>query len=159
MEAGFSQIQTCLILFEFCCTGNNVNFEQSTYSVYEDSGSVQLVLVLKKPSSTDLTVRVKMFNQQTSATSMYVCSYVHHNLLYMYCNTYIEGSDFYFVPLYISFLTGVMKVAFNVTIIEDTILEYNESFSVGVDPLTLPDKITIGISSHTTVTILNDDSK
>ena len=77
----------------------------------------------------------------------------------MYCNTYTEGVDFYFAPLYISFPTGVVKVAFNVTISEDTILEYNESFSVGVDPLTLPSKITIGSSSHTIVTILNDDGK
>ena len=36
-----------------------VSFEQSTYSVNEDGGSVQPVLVLSNPSSTDITVQVK----------------------------------------------------------------------------------------------------
>ena len=52
-------------------TATVVNFEQSTYSVYEDSGHVELVLVLSNPSSTDLIVGVKIFNQETSSTSMY----------------------------------------------------------------------------------------
>ena len=52
-------------------TATFVNFEQSTYSVYEDSGLVELVLVLSNPSSTDLIIRVKMFDQKTSATGMY----------------------------------------------------------------------------------------
>ena len=35
-----------------------MKFNQSTYSVYEDSGPVQPVLVLSNPSSTDITVEV-----------------------------------------------------------------------------------------------------
>ena len=52
-----------------------------------------------------------------------------------------------------------MRVTFNVTIIEDNILEHNESFSLSVDPLTLPNRVTTGGSGNTTVTILNDDGK
>ena len=36
-----------------------VKFSQSTYSVNEDDGLVQPVLVLSNPSSTDITVQVR----------------------------------------------------------------------------------------------------
>ena len=36
-----------------------VNFNQSTYSVDEDDGPAQPVLVLSNPSSTDITVQVR----------------------------------------------------------------------------------------------------
>lgn len=49
-----------------------MNFEQSTYSVYEDRGVVGPVLVLSNPSSTDLSIGVKMFDKQTPASGMYV---------------------------------------------------------------------------------------
>ena len=52
-----------------------------------------------------------------------------------------------------------MRVAFNVTIVEDNVLEHNESFSLSVDPLTLPNRVTIGSSGDIAVTILNDDGK
>ena len=39
-------------------TSLNVSFSQSTYSVNEDDGSVQPVLVLSNPSSTNITVLV-----------------------------------------------------------------------------------------------------
>ena len=42
-------------------------FSQSTYSVNEDNGPAQLVLVLSNPSSTDITVQVR--DTQNTATS------------------------------------------------------------------------------------------
>ena len=74
-------------------------------------------------------------------------------------HTATEGSDFVFVPQNVSFPAEVTMVTFNVTIIEDNILEHNESFSLGIDPLTVPNRVTVGSSGDTTVTILNDDSK
>ena len=38
---------------------STVSFSQSTYSVNENDGSAQPVLVLSNPSSTDITVRVR----------------------------------------------------------------------------------------------------
>ena len=46
-------------------------FNQSVYSVNEDAGPVQLVLVISNPSSTDITVQVT--NTDRSATGEY-CS-------------------------------------------------------------------------------------
>ena len=40
-----------------------VNFSQSTYSVDEDDGPAQPVLVLSNPSSTDITVQVRSKNK------------------------------------------------------------------------------------------------
>ena len=44
-----------------------VTFEQSTYSVDEDAGPAQPVLVLSNPSSTDITVQVS--DTENTATS------------------------------------------------------------------------------------------
>ena len=70
-----------------------------------------------------------------------------------------EGSDFIFGPYDALFPAGVTRAAFNVIIIEDDILESDESFTLVIDLLTLPRRIMIGSSNQTTVTILNDDSK
>ena len=48
-----------------------VMFNQTTYSVNENAGPAQPVLVLSNPSSTDITVQV--FNTDGSATGEY-CS-------------------------------------------------------------------------------------
>ena len=48
-----------------------VMFNQSMYNVDEDAGSVQLVLVLGNPSSSDITVQV--ITEDGSATGEY-CS-------------------------------------------------------------------------------------
>ena len=40
------------------CLVPSVSFNQSTYSVDEDDGAAQPVLVLSNPSSTDITVQV-----------------------------------------------------------------------------------------------------
>lgn len=84
---------------------------------------------------------------------MYV--YVHLILIHVG----IEGLDFNFVPHNIFFPAGVTRVTFNVTIIEDNTLEHDEFFSLSVDPLILPDRVTIGNYTDTTITIVNDDSK
>ena len=41
-----------------CHTAATVSFSQSTYNVNENKGSVEPVLVLSNPSSTDVTIRV-----------------------------------------------------------------------------------------------------
>ena len=49
----------------------NVMFSQSIYSVTKDSGSVQLSLVLSKPSSTTFTVEVSNTCTDGFATGEY----------------------------------------------------------------------------------------
>ena len=47
-----------LYVFHTYSTAATVSFSQSMYSVGENEGPVQPVLVLSNPSSTDVTVRV-----------------------------------------------------------------------------------------------------
>ena len=63
-------MKVSLIFFLFLLA-ITVNFEQSMYSVNENAGPAQPVLVLSNPSSTDITVQV--FNTDGSATGEY-CS-------------------------------------------------------------------------------------
>ena len=60
-----------MLIICFYYTATDVNFEQSTYSVHEASGIVQLVLVLTNPSSTDLIIGVTIPEQEASATGMF----------------------------------------------------------------------------------------
>jgi len=56
-----------IILFTATTTfATSVNFSQSTYSVGEDNGSVQPVLVLSNPSMTDITVEIEYINGATT---------------------------------------------------------------------------------------------
>ena len=40
------------------CSATSVNFSQSVYSIIEDKGSVQIVLILSNPSVYDTTITV-----------------------------------------------------------------------------------------------------
>ena len=55
-----------------------ISFNQSTYSVDEDSGSVKPVLLLNNPSLNDFTMRVLSINESASGkliTSMKLATY------------------------------------------------------------------------------------
>ena len=52
-------LHTILYMINQYTIAVTVSFSQSTYSVSEDDGSVQPVLVLSNPSSTDITVQVR----------------------------------------------------------------------------------------------------
>ena len=63
-------VKSCLQVNVFFFQASTVVFSQSAYSVNEDSGQAQPVLVLSNPSSTDITVQVSTTNG--SATGEYV---------------------------------------------------------------------------------------
>ena len=53
-------------MYEFCVDAT-VSFNQSSYSINENNGPVQIVVVLSNPSSSDITIQV--LNTDESATS------------------------------------------------------------------------------------------
>ena len=63
-----ANVQLYLLLLILAPT---VNFDQSTYGIDEDKGSVQLLLELSNPSTTDITIRV--FSSDGSATGKFCC--------------------------------------------------------------------------------------
>ena len=68
-----------------------------------------------------------------------------------------DGQDYKSGQYNITFIVGVSSVSFDISIIDDEILEQNESFNLGL--CSLPDNVIVGDVSQATVTILNDDSK
>ena len=59
-------VSTIILYAYFCGIDIMVSFSQSTYSISEDAGPIQPVLVLSNPSSFESTVKV--FNIDGTAT-------------------------------------------------------------------------------------------
>ena len=70
--------------------------------------------------------------------------------VYRGCGLYIANSTVMVVP------SEAASVSFNITVIDDHVLEANESFYLYIDS-TLPDNVVEGIISKAQVIIFNDD--
>ena len=115
-----------------------VSFNQSTYSTNENSGVMQVVLVLSNPLSTDITIQVTNYEDTASVG---------------------RNRDYTIVTRAVTFIAGTTIGTLNVTINDDKIDESNEKFTLTVDPYSLPIGITVGYPYQTTVTIMDDDRK
>lgn len=62
-----------------------------------------------------------------------------------------------YIPVLIS--AGMTRASFDVKIINDRILEGTETFTMSIDPVSLPYGVTLGSPGSTIVSILDDDSK
>ena len=63
-------------------------------------------------------------------------------------------------PYSITFLSGNIRVPFDVAIVDDSILESDENFILTVDPSSLTNsRVTVGSPSDSTITIMDDDGK
>ena len=69
------------------------------------------------------------------------------------------GVDYDSGPYTVTFPAGVTRVPFDVPINDDNVLEDDESFTLGIDPSSLPDDVTRGNPGSATVTINNTVSK
>ena len=72
-----------------------------------------------------------------------------------------HGVDYTAGPYSVTFPVGSITALFNVIIMNDNILESNEKFVLTVDPSTLPSnsRVTVGIPSNSTVTIIDNEGK
>ena len=72
----------------------------------------------------------------------------------------IGGVDYGSGPYTVTFPAGVTRVPFEVSLIDDTIYEGNENFTLTINPSSLPTGVTVGSRDQATVTIVdNNDSK
>ena len=72
----------------------------------------------------------------------------------------IAGDDFTGSgPFYVTFPAGENQVKFVISITNDDVVENNESFTLSINPSSLPLGVTVGDPSQTTVTIIDDDSE
>ena len=70
----------------------------------------------------------------------------------------IGGDDYDTGPYIVVFHVGVTSTTFNVTIINDNILELDENFNLTMSPSTASNVI-LGQNYQTRINIMNDDSK
>ena len=125
-----------------------LSFSQSTYSINEDVGSIQLTLVLSNSLSTDITVQV--VDDDNTATGEYRHKQHGNN------NNLIGGGvDYNSGPYNVTFPAGVTSVSFIITINNDNILEDDEEFNLTI----FPNNIITDSISRATVIIVNDDGK
>ena len=69
------------------------------------------------------------------------------------------NSDYNPGPYDISFNSGDTKYLLNISINDDIVLEGSEEFMLSIDPLLLPDRVTIGTHDKTNVAITDNDRK
>ena len=70
-------------------------------------------------------------------------------------NNLTGGVDYNSGPYDVIFPAGVTSVAFNISVINDTILEENESFTLTIINSSLLSRVDLGIPDNTTVTIVD----
>jgi len=127
-------------------------FGDRTYSVDEDDGPAQPVLVLSNPSSTDITVQVR--DDDDTATSEWI------NYIIININSNLTGGVDYGPGIYsVVIPAGMTMVPFDIPIFNDSILEGNEDFDIVIIQGSLPDGVTRGTPGRATVTIVDDDRK
>ena len=76
-----------------------------------------------------------------------------------YYSLQIGDKDYISGPYNVTFPIGVVRVAFNISITNDDILENNENFNVTFNPSSLPSYVTIGDPGQTIVMIVDNDCK
>ena len=133
-------------------TSITVNFYQSKYIVNEKDQLLQPQLVLNESSSTNITVQIKSID--ITATGKHI-NIIVNDVLTLYLLTG-GGVDYNSVLYNVTFPAGVTNVSFNVTVINDTVLETNETFNLTTVENSLPTNVTLGKIDQATVTIVND---
>ena len=72
---------------------------------------------------------------------------------------FVEDNDYNSGPYSVIIPAGMTNVPFDVPIIDDTILEENETFTLEINSSSLPSRITVSNPSQARVVIRNDDCK
>ena len=68
-------------------------------------------------------------------------------------------NDYTTGPYYVTISAGLTKVSYDIIVLNDNVLEGNETFYVFINPVTLPRDVTVGDIYQAGITIINDDSK
>ena len=71
----------------------------------------------------------------------------------------IEGSDYGSGSYMVNFNAGVTRVSFNVSILDNNILENDETFILTIEHSSLPNNVDVGTPNETKITIVDDDGK
>ena len=123
-----------------------VRFNNSTYRVSESDGVVQPVVLFTNPSSTDITVHIMSTNNKIPTGKVNHIMQLHH-MMSTTGMSYNPGS------YEILFTAGQTNASFNISIFEDGIRDDNEMFTLTINSKMLPDRVSTGNPSTSTVII------
>ena len=139
----------------YVCVAITVAFNQSTYNVTENSGIIQLFLVLSSPSSINETVQLITNNVDTdnSAIGMINNCMCEYNM----CIHITGGVDYNSGPYTVTFPIGSTIASFDITIIDDNVFEFDEIFNVSI--ISITNGPIAGTPTVVTVTIIDTTSK
>ena len=90
---------------------------------------------------------------------MHPCTYMQlYSIKTLYnLYTYIDGNDFIFDPLNLTFMAGNINSVFSITINDDNLFEINETFDLNI---TYPSSTPLSVGNRTaTIEILDNDRK
>jgi len=73
-------------------------------------------------------------------------------------SVYSGGEDYKFEPYNVTFPAGVTAKSLNVTIVDDNILENNETFNLRISSQ-LPNRVNLNNTNQITVTIEDNDGE
>ena len=126
-------------------------FSERAYRVDENDGPAQPVLVFSNPPLIDITIQVR--DDDDTATSE--CT----NIIIININSTLTGGDDYGPGIYTVVIPAeTSMVPFNISIVDDNILEGDEDFDVVILQRSLPAGVIRG-NPRATVTIVNHNCK
>ena len=132
----------------------SISFHQSFYNASENTGSVQVELVLSNPVSFEFSVIIHHHDKSAIGMilSVIMCT---DNAKLLMC---VGGSDYDAGPYNITIPAGKIHVPFNITIMNDNMHEEIEWFELYI-PTTqnLPDRIYFGKNLTTNSSIDDND--
>ena len=118
-----------------------ISFNKSKYSVNEDGGQIQLTLILSNPSSTDITIQVTASDGTATSELAIINSSSIKCIL-------TGGDDYDSGPFSAIFPAGKTVATFNVSIIDDDIVEGTETFELSINPFSLPSRASVHVLTY-----------
>ena len=128
-----------------------VTFAQSEYVVSEVERSIQLVLVLNPAFPMEIVVKVGDVSITADGEQSFCSSFV--------IIVAAGGDDYDSGPYTITIPAGMTSAALDVEIVDDNVIERNETFYVAILTRSLPNGVVVGSPGQAQVTILNNNGK
>ena len=129
-----------------------LKFSQSAYSINENNGSIQPVLILSDISLIEFTIQVLNIDESASGK----ITILQTALIEVVIDCVLGGGiDYISGPYTVKIPTNVKIVSFSILIADDNIKENNETFHLIIDPYSLPNGIVVGTPDKPTITIVD----
>ena len=126
-----------------------VNFNQASYRVMEDDGSLNIMMELSQTSSVQFQVVISTVDVTAIGISL-LSLYVFHVMFYL------AGEDYNGNSLPVNVLAGVTMQPLTINIIDSSTVECNETFNVTIVSVTTCG-VTIGSTFNSEVMISDND--